>query len=531
MRERILVSVLGLLAGIAWHSPAAAQYGHPVPLDVPGKSSPRGLLAPKVSPELKTSNGSTGSWGGRGCASATAMKALVDNYLATPGADYPELGSPVPGASVSWYSPQCGTFTYAAGLANIERGSALTPTALMSIGSMTKPVIAAVTLRLYEAGTFGPLGLDTPVSKLLTAAQIRSLTVGDNAGHPRCPGQTVLYNRQSQNFELTTYSCPDLTQVTLRNLMISNHGMYDFVNEVLLPDGSDPIADSLYFKAYQALGLKPQPPPNSTSGFDQLKAYGLKRNDQAVIGGTQGTDFELSFGNTGFQLLGVILEQRTGKSLDQLIKSWVTGPLGIEDMPRYLKASSYLNIANDYDMYGDEPSDPVLQSKVYPLAKFHGYKALNILSLGQGLPANINFAGGAGSLTATPRSYALFFRALMEGGLLGPQAQSALNNSFVVTGAFGFGNFPPGAPLYNGFGVQWFPVVGPYNTLGTPDFDIFLHVGNLPGLRCFNADVRPVDPLNAPAGGALCLNANRLVDPDPFLFWMSFVELVVSGGP
>jgi hypothetical protein len=28
----------------------------------------------------------------------------------------------------------------------------------------------------------------------------------------------------------------------------------------------------------------------------------------------------------------VILELQTGKSLDQLIKSWVTGPLGIEDM-------------------------------------------------------------------------------------------------------------------------------------------------------------------------------------------------------
>jgi hypothetical protein len=95
MRQRVLVSVL--LAGIAWHSPAAAQYGRPVPLDFPGKNFPPALAAPKVSPELKTSNSSTGNWGGRGCASATAMKALVDNYLTIPGADFPNLGSPVPG--------------------------------------------------------------------------------------------------------------------------------------------------------------------------------------------------------------------------------------------------------------------------------------------------------------------------------------------------------------------------------------------------------------------------------------------------
>jgi hypothetical protein len=46
--------------------------------------------------------------------------------------------------------------------------------------------------------------------------------------------------------------------VTLQNLMISNHGMYDLANEVLLPNGSD--SQAFFFKLDQFLGLRPIPP-------------------------------------------------------------------------------------------------------------------------------------------------------------------------------------------------------------------------------------------------------------------------------
>jgi hypothetical protein len=63
--------------------------------------------------------------------------------------------------------------------------------------------------------------------------------------------------------------------VTLQNLMISNHGMYDLANEVLLPNGSESHADeAFFFKLDQFLGLRPIPPPNATDGFGQLNAYG-----------------------------------------------------------------------------------------------------------------------------------------------------------------------------------------------------------------------------------------------------------------
>jgi hypothetical protein len=62
--------------------------------------------------------------------------------------------------------------------------------------------------------------------------------------------------------------------------------MIRLCQEVLLPDGSDSQADeAFFFKLDQFPGLNPIPSPNAADGFGQLKAYALKRNDQAVIGG------------------------------------------------------------------------------------------------------------------------------------------------------------------------------------------------------------------------------------------------------
>jgi len=54
----------------------------------------------------------------------------------------------------------------------------------MSLASMTKPIMAALTLMLNESGVFGPGGL-------------------------RCPGSALLFNRQTQAFEATPFSYPD----------------------------------------------------------------------------------------------------------------------------------------------------------------------------------------------------------------------------------------------------------------------------------------------------------------------------------
>ena len=384
-----------------------------------GAGGPQKLAAQQTLPgpsnqRLAVAEESAGDWGqkwkGRNCPPASELKSLVNDYLATPHPDFPDLGSPIPGVSVSWSSDDCGTFTYAAGFRNVEDRELLTPRTLMGIASLTKPVIAAVTLRLNEFGVFGPRGLDTPVARLLTPDQIAALTVGDNPANPRCPGETFLLDRETGEFESRTFSCPDLSRVTLRHLMTSNHGMYDFLNEVALPNFGDRYSEGLFIELCQFLGLTCVPPVSSTNGFDYLKAFGLKRNDGAVIGGNLYLrDLESSFGNTGFQLLGVVLEHHMRRSLNRLIRELIVEPLGIDDVVVYVDADQRRNrIAEGY-----QESEPVFEeSGVYPLIEFNGHTLLNNRSIGLGHPANINTAGGAGGLVANPRSYRRFLDAL-----------------------------------------------------------------------------------------------------------------------
>jgi CubicO group peptidase (beta-lactamase class C family) len=479
---------------------------------------------PKARARLRRAEKPTGDWGkrwkGKNCPPAAELKSLVDDYLATPHPDFPDLGSPVPGLSVSWSSDDCGTFTYAAGLRNVEDGEMLTPRTLMGIASMTKPIVAAVTLRLSESGVFGPRGLDTPVARLLTSHQIATLTVGDDPTNPRCPGETFLFNRETGEFEWRTFSCPDLSRVTLRHLMISNHGMYDFLNEVQLPDHPwDLYSQGLYFELCPFFGLICVPPVSSHDGFDYLKAFGLKRYDGAGIGGNlYFRDFETSLGNTGFQLLGVILEAHTGKSLNRLIRELIVKPLGIDDMVVYVDPDKRRNLIAD----GYQVSEPVFEeSGVYPLVEFNGHTLVNNRSLGLGLPANINSAGGAGGVIANPRSYRRFLDALVNGGLLGRAAQRELDRSYVMLPDIS----SPEVVQLNGFGLAKQRVRGHSEF---PDSDVYFHEGSLPGIRCSNGVVKRPHGNGAAITGVICANM-RDVSYDTFILWNQFVLKIVGG--
>lgn len=470
--------------------------------------------------ELQRVHRVEGNWGGPTCPSASEMRRLVDRFLATPNPNFQGLGSTISGTSVSWSSPECGIFNYAAGLRNIENNKQLTPATLMGIASMTKPIIAAITLKLNDEGAFGSNGLDTPVDQLLTHDQIIDLTVGENPLGPRCPGVTFLLNRDTFAIEFVSFSCPDLSRITLRNLMLSNHGIYDFLNEVLLPNGNSQWADAVYFDAFQLVGLDPLRPVSSANGYDQLKAYGLKASSNAVVGGSSGRDFEVSFGNTGFQLLGIILEERTGKSLDQLIQTMIVEPLGIDPISVYVDPKFQQSlVADNYDVF---TSDPLIeQTGVYPIVKLNGHTAVNILNFGLGKPANINLAGGAGGLIANPKSYRAFLDAFVNGGLLSPTAQNELNNSYIVIPDFSNSE----GTVSNGFGILKIELRGDA-WLG--NVDIYQHPGSLPGILCQDAVLRTPASQKTLATGVICQNANFNSYPDQFDLLLEFLNKFVE---
>jgi CubicO group peptidase (beta-lactamase class C family) len=481
------------------------------------RSKLRAKAANAASPELE--HGTSGQASGGNCQKPADLRSLVDTYLATPDPDFPGLGSTVPGVSVSWSAPRCDTFNYAAGLSNVEKNLRMTSATLMGIASMTKAVMAAITLRLSESGTFGPQGLGTPVSSLLTARQIEALTVGDDPSRPRCPGHTYLYDRETGQTRWTAFSCPDLSQVTLRDLMRANHGMYDILDEVLLPDGDSQYDQSIFFELYRYFGLKAKRPVSSTSGFDYLKSYGLKRDNSAVIGGSSVRDFETSFGNTGYQLLGIILEKSTGKSLDELIRSLIVAPLGLSTIELYDKPAHRGNlIADGYEIVTGDPEFE--QTGVYPLADLHGQTAVNTLSLGLGYPGNINLAGGAGGLIANPKSYQVFMKALLTGGLLGPAAQRELDNSYVLIPELSY----PQYAFLNGFGLVKQKLRG---YPGYPDVDWFEHDGSLPGVLCTNGVLFAPDSNVFLGAGVMCENANRNAYPPLFSLFDEFLTEMI----
>lgn len=470
--------------------------------------------------ELKDFHQSEGNWGGPLCPSTAEMRMLVDVFLATPNPNFPGLGSSIPGTSMSWSSPDCGTLAYAAGLQNVENNKQLTPATLMGIASMTKAIIAAITLKLNEKGAFGESGLDTPVNQLLSDDQMIALTVGDDPLQPRCPGVTFLFNRETLNFELTSFGCPDLSRITLRDLMRSNHGMYDFLTEVFLPDGNWQWDESVFFDLYELLGLDPIPPVNSDKGFDYMKAYGLKTTNTAAIGGNSARDFEISLGNTGFQLLGIIIENRTGKSLDDLVQTLIVKPLGIDPILRHVNSNiKATQIADNYDIYTGEPL--IEQTGVYPVVNLNGHTAVNTRSLGLGIPGNINLAGGAGSLIANPKSYRVFLDALVNGGLLDRNAQQEFDESFVLIPDLS----SPGFSVLNGFGIIKFELRG-FPGLG--DLDIYQHAGALPGILCEDAVVRAPGSQQVLATGVICQNSNANAYPHQSDLLLQFINKFIE---
>jgi CubicO group peptidase (beta-lactamase class C family) len=143
---------------------------------------------------------------------------------------------------------------------------------------------------------------------------------------------------------------------------------------------------------------------------------------------------------------------------------------------------------------------------------------VNTLSLGT--PANQTLAGGAAGLLSTPRSYAVFLRAFVEGGLLGPQAQAALNSSYLYLPDYSL----PEVNAYMGFSLLKDEYRG---WPGLPDHDFLSHAGQLPGARCSNGAVVRIDGAVGPIHGALCINTLLQAYPGGQVLWLKMVDRIL----
>ena len=187
---------------------------------------------------------------------------------------YNEGGNPklaAPGLVLLVDTPQ-GQYLNAAGVANLEDGTPMQPTDILEIGSNTKSMTIVILMQLVEEGK---LSLDDTLDQWL-------------------PEQAALF--------------PDSDQMTLRMLAQHTAGLYDYADETMAAGLSDPtLLEAGYAPAelvQTASEFAPYFPP--------------------------GAELKWHYSNTGYVLLGMIIEKITGQAMADLYQTRIFDPAGMD---------------------------------------------------------------------------------------------------------------------------------------------------------------------------------------------------------
>ena len=174
-------------------------------------------------------------------------------------------------------------FVRAAGIADPQTGTAMTPDTPYFIASVTKMYTAAIILRLYEEKR---VDLNAPISEYLPASLTRAIHV----------------------YKGTDYS----DRIKISNLIDQSSGLADY--EADKPRGGKSILD----------GLK----AGHDRAIDTAEAIEIVRNlSPRFAPGTRG---KAHYSNANYRLLGAIIESVTGKPMATNFKEMIFAPLGLQ---------------------------------------------------------------------------------------------------------------------------------------------------------------------------------------------------------
>ncbi len=198
-----------------------------------------------------------------------------DNDNPTPGSQIPAILNEAvteahPGFSLYVDSPDYGTWKLAAGKADLETQEDMEPSSTLRFGSTTKTFTAALCLLLHEDGL---LDFDRKLSEFL-------------------PDITV----------------PHDSLITVENLLNMTSGLLDYAND------GDRILNEILED------------PTKTYTPQELIEYAIEITDPAEI--DPGTTWHYS--NTNYVLLGLILEEVSGSTYADLLRSRIINPVGLE---------------------------------------------------------------------------------------------------------------------------------------------------------------------------------------------------------
>jgi CubicO group peptidase (beta-lactamase class C family) len=247
----------------------------------------------------------------------------------------------------------------AAGMADIEAGRPMETDTIFRIASQTKALTSVAVMMLVEEGR---VSLSHPLARFIPAFE--KTTVASTAGE----GATV---------EVV----PAKRAITIRDLLTHTAG---------ISYGDGPGRD-----AWKAAGIQGW----YFADRDEPVSAVVERMAALPMDAQPGERFVYGY-NT--DILGVVVETVSGKTLAEFFEDRITGPLGLEDTRFYLPPAQRDRLAAVY------------------AAKDGGIERATDPRLGQGHYVDgpqVAFSGGAG-LLSTARDYGRFLQALLEGGAL-----------------------------------------------------------------------------------------------------------------
>jgi D-alanyl-D-alanine carboxypeptidase len=232
-------------------------------------------------------------------------------------------------------------FDGAAGLASLEQQTPVAPTDRFGVGSITKTFTATLVLQLVDAGV---LTLDDTVSQWL-----------DNPVVARIP---------------------HVDEITLRQLLNHTSGVYDYF------DDDSPFWQDAYFG----------------EGADWARVWTPMEALTYADGAKHAPYFApgegIHYTNTGYVLLGLIVEEAIGQSYAERLHARILDPLGLEDT-----------------FYAATEPVPGGKAEAYQLIEG---KLVNVSAI------DLSSPGAAGGMVSTTRDLARFAKALFGGELLRP---------------------------------------------------------------------------------------------------------------
>ena len=263
-------------------------------------------------------------------------------------------------------------FEGAAGIARPDTGAAMTPTTPIHIASVAKTFTATLVLQLAEEGRLGPRGIDTAFAEfgVFPLEVLARLHRRDGVSHSE--------------------------RITLRQLLTHTAGIRD-----AMVDDADhcggPAPGSL-------IGGMLAPDGNLTRAWVPWDATRPEEASAGVVNFFIGRGIAdqpmclpgegFHYSDTGFVLLGLLIERLEARALHASLRARVMDPIGLN--------STYL-------AYRD---DPALGANRAPEAEVYA-GALPALSSG----VNLSFDWAGGGLVSTAADLATFLRALLGGRL------------------------------------------------------------------------------------------------------------------